>query len=45
MVVDSYSKQLKDDADVLKFLLDILERVEKAKSDAYRTIRAIDWAL
>lgn len=45
MVEDSYSKHLEDDAATLRFLLDRLERVEKAQSDAYNTIHGIDWAL
>lgn len=42
---DSYNKYIEDDAELLKFILDRLERVEKAQSVAYDTIRSIDWAL
>lgn len=44
MAVKSYSKEFLLDADVIKFLLDRLERVEKAMTKACETVTNIDWA-
>lgn len=41
----SYNKPFDSDAEVLKFLLDRLERVEDVNSAAYEAVRAIDWAI
>lgn len=45
MAADVYSKVFANDPELLKFLLDRLERVEKAQSVAHETICRIDWAL